>query len=509
MTNLNKTQHQQTNSGHFVILEEKILFSKSMLWELQKEAYSQFGTTAWTEKGVPFYLTSNPHTVRIYVNMFLSYIQDILNDKTKIHLDTSAPIYIFDLGAGSGRFAFLFLKQLLSDLADLNLQSLKFCYVITDIVQKNIDFCAAHPQMQDFIQKGILDFALYNHSQTKPLELLHHKVVLESPLKNPAALIANYFFDTIPQDLYKVSGGALMTGKITLSVPKEAIKNKRTEMDPAWINHLSARYDYSPYQPTETYSNNNIEAILKEYCLKFEEIPFLFPTGACQAIEYFRKLTKDSFLLLAGDQGVCTEEQIRAWGEPHIARHGSFSIAVSYHALKLYFENAGGGGLLTKEPDPLFVIIAAMLGGKIQDFPHIKCAFKNNMEAFEPSDYWKIVGAVEQECSSPSLKHILALLKLGNWDPINFNTFFESIRSKISSSSQQEQRQLCQAIENVWENFYWVSEDEGGFIMNLGVLYFEMKRFKEALTFFERAETLMGSTPALKQNIAICRRLAN
>jgi len=500
-----KTTHKKDNT---IILAKDELFSKSLLWKLQKEAYDQYGMQAWIEKGVPFYLTSNPHTAREYVNMTLAYLQDCLRIDSRTHIDTSAPIYIFDLGAGSGRFAFLFLKQLMAALDLLALHTLKICYVITDFVQSNLDFCAAHPQMQPFIQKGILDFALYDHSQTdQPIELILHNVKLKEPLKNPAILIANYFFDTIPQDLFKVVDGKLLAGKITLSVPKEAVSESHTEIDPAWINHLSASYDYTPYNPKDFYRNSNIDTVLNEYCQKFEGVPFLFPTGSCQTIEYFRKLTNNRFLLLASDQGVCTEEQVREWGEPHIALHGSFSIAVSYHALKSYFDNAGGIGLLTKQPDPLFVVLTAVIGGKKTDYPHLLLAFKNEFESFEPSDYWKIVSAVQTETPNPTLQHLLALLKLGNWDPVNFNAFFDAIRSQIPHSSPAMQRQLCDAIENVWENFYPVSPEEGGFIMNLGVLYFDMRHFEKALTYFERAESLSGKNPALTQNIAVCKQL--
>nr|MBA2727711.1 hypothetical protein [Parachlamydiaceae bacterium] len=435
-----KNSHPNDDSE---ILAKDELFSKSLLWKLQKEAYDQYGMQAWTEKGVPFYLTSNPHTAREYVNMAISYLQDCMREGSRTCIDTSAPIYIFDLGAGSGRFAFLFLKQFIAALDQLAMHNLKICYVITDFVQSNLDFCAAHPQMQPYIQKGILDFALYDHSQTEnPIELIIHKITLKSPLKNPAILIANYFFDTIPQDLFKVVDGTLQSGKITLRIPKEVRKDSKSDIDPAWINHLSASYNYTPYSPNDFYRNSVIDIVLNLYCQKFEGVPFLFPTGACQTIEYFRTLTNNRFLLLAGDQGVCTEQQVREWGEPHIARHGSFSIAVSYHALKSYFENAEGVGLLTTQPDPLFVIFTGVAGGKNEDYPHLLRAFQNEFEAFEPSDYWKIVGAVEMECPKPSLQHLLALIKLGNWDPVNFNTFFEPIRSQIPLSSPILQRQV-------------------------------------------------------------------
>lgn len=497
----------ETNS---LYIEKNALFSKSILWELQKSAYEKFGMQAWTEKGVPFYLTSNPHTAKEYVNIALGYIQDSLNIKGKTSIEPSEPLYIFDLGAGSGRFAFLFLKELTEALQVLNLERLNFCYVITDFVEENLIFCAEHPQMQSFIQSGRLDFALYDHSQSdQTLQLKFCKKRLSPPLPNPAIIIANYFFDTIPQDLFKVVDGQLMAGEITISVPKEEMLNLAEELDPELIGHLSATYHYTTYRPEDYYRNPTIDSVLKEYCRLFENSSFLFPSGAFQAIDYFRALTGDRLLLLAGDQGVCTEEQIREWGEPLISRHGSFSIAVSYHAIKKYFDAAGGIGLLTSQPDPLFVVMAAVLGKQPKEIPHFLLAFKNNFEAFEPSDYWKIVGAIDKECVNPSIELILSLIKLGNWDPVNLNTFLDAIRSQIPHSPPLVIRRLAHTIDQVWNNFYPVTPQEAGFVMNMGVLFFEMKRFKEALIYFRHAEALSGSTPSLQQNIAICQRLLN
>jgi len=487
------------------ILEKNIPFSKSMLWDLQKTAYMQFGMQAWTNKGVPFYLTSNPLTARQYVNVVIGYIQDCLKSDAKTTIDLSAPLMIFDLGAGSGRYAYLFLKQILEALEQLGLQELRICYVITDIVKSNLDFCAAHPQMQSFIRNGQLDFAIYDNEKKEDLKLLHSRQTLNAPLKNPAIIIANYFFDTIPQELFKPIEGRLFQGNITLKIPG-IFGQESAGIDPAWINKLTASFSYSPQHSNENDRSTPYLQVLNDYCEKFEGCPFLYPIGAFQAIDYFAKLSGQRLLLLAGDQGVCTEDQIREWGEPHIALHGSFSIAVSYHAIRSYFKYAGGDALLTSQSDPLFVVMTAVLGGKAADFPQMRFAFKNHLDAFEPSDYWKIASAFEQENFTPSLEHLLALLKLGNWDPVNFNAFFSAIRRQLPKATLRVQRQLADAIEAVWKNFYPVAPEEGAFVINLGVLLFEMRRYTDALAYFQRAQTLSGDSPLLQKNIAACEK---
>ena len=90
--------------------EKATRLSESLLWKLQNDAYSEFGIEAWSRQGVPSYITSNPFIARCYAHVVLGYIRDLIAQGTLV---ANEPIYLFDLGAGTGRFGFLFLKELL------------------------------------------------------------------------------------------------------------------------------------------------------------------------------------------------------------------------------------------------------------------------------------------------------------------------------------------------------------------------------------------------------------
>jgi tetratricopeptide (TPR) repeat protein len=486
-----------------VTIESGARLSESILWQLQKKAYMQFGMTAWIDKGVPSYITGHPFTTQRYVSVTIGYLQDCLKNRAKTAIDLNEPIYFFDLGAGSGRFAYAYLKQLFADLEILGLQDLKICYVMTDIVLGNIEFCRNHPLMQKWIEAGNVEFALFEHSQTTPLKLIISNKEL-TILKNPAIVIANYFFDTIPQDLFRIENDELQEGRITLSVPSEAVKGRLDDLDPTWIPKLTLNQHYVPCS-SQYYDNQGYNAILEEYRNAFNGATFLFPYGSFQVIDYFAKLSGDRFLLLAGDQGYCTPEQIQGWGVPEIAQHGSFSMSVSYHALAQYFKHLNGAAFLTQLPDPRFVVIAALLGGNASFFPLTHYAFKNTIDAFEPYDFWKISEAVvTSEAKDISLDWLLAILKLGYWDPTTFHHLYASIRQQLPKGKSSQKELLVKSIDKVWDQFYPVGNAEGDFIMNLGVLLFEMKRFDAAKLYFQRAFELSGSNPLLDRNIAAC-----
>jgi tetratricopeptide (TPR) repeat protein len=63
---------------------------------------------------------------------------------------------------------------------------------------------------------------------------------------------------------------------------------------------------------------------------------------------------------------------------------------------------------------------------------------------------------------------------------------------------------LLDTIHHVWEHFYPVSLEEGAFIMNLGVLLFEMHHYREALLFFERSLQVGKENALVYQNMAAC-----
>jgi tetratricopeptide (TPR) repeat protein len=487
-------------------IEENKKLSESILWDLQIEAYKQFGPSAWAKKGVPFYLTSNPLIAKQFSHVILGFLRDCIDPQATTPIDFSEPVYLFDLGAGSGRFGYLCIKHLLSLIDFLFPRKIRLKYVMTDISDDNIAFWQKHPSLQPYIHRGTLDFACYHHTQTKPLELIHNPQVLtKENVKNPIILICTYFFDTISQDLFRVKEGKLEEGRITLTTKEETI-NKN---DPALIETLEASYEYYPISlPEEYYPNQpELNKILKYYVKNLKEGSFLLPIGSFQSLQYFSALSRNRFFLLAGDQGVCTEEQIQRGGEPKISKHSSFSIAVNYHAIVKYLQQQQGFGWLTHFSDPKFVVLSGGLRGEEKGFPEAHLAFREQMDAFEPVHYWKLTDLSEEIIGKLTCDQLLILVQLGNWDPIVFHNFFTAIRNNVAFISDSAKNSLARTILHIWEHFYPIDNKEGPFIMNLGVILFEIGHYNEALYFFKKALEMIGEERDLLMNIAKCYRV--
>lgn len=489
------------------VLEQGVTLPKSSLWKLQANIFSKLGLEAWTKKGVPSYMTSNPFTAKRYANVVLSYIKDGLSPQSKNPIDPHQPIYIFDLGAGTGRFAFVFLKQFLKLIKGIHqFEQLTIRYVLTDIVESNLEFCRIHNYLQPFFDRGMLDLAYYRHDQSEPIHLQLADITLtKEKLVNPVILIGNYFFDTIPQDLFRYNHGVWEEGVVTVRAPEQT--NEKFFDDPYVLEKLQVEFNYRPIQHESKINYTNmplVHALIDEYSSKLDGIPFTIPLGALQSLHFFDELTNGRLLVIAGDQGYATIDQLKRSHEPRLAIHGSFSMAVNYHAIARYFDKKMGKGYLSVHSDPLFQVFLGVLGGHAEDYPELTIAHSEQIEAFEPKDYWNLATQVQSEWTNPSMETLLLILKLGSWDPMNFYTFYSLIREQLPNATDKQKDELRDAIHEVWENFYPIHPLEGEFIMNLGVLFFEMQRYAEALGFLQRSLMITGDNATTYTNMAAC-----
>lgn len=470
-------------------LEEEKKLSESILWQLQKTAYEDFGLSVWTHKRLPFYLTSTPMIAHQYANVVLGFIRDLKNQG----LDLTQPLYIFDLGAGTGRFSYLFLKHLLEILQQLFDENINIQYVMTDMVEENIEFWQKHSLLKPYIEKGVLDFAFYYHSQNAPLKLIRSgKEIGKGSLDHPVILLANYFFDSLPQDLFMVNQGQLFEGRITTKIKGEQDIDLAQKNDPKWIMQLEPTYTYHLIdQPANYYgAQTDLSKLLIEYSQHIEEGMFLFPLDAFKVFKYFNELCTREFLLVCADQGVASKEQVKAYSQPKISLHDTFSFPVDYYAFSFYFRQKAGKAWLTSLPDAQFVVMSAIGGKLLGQYRETQWAFRNAIDAFEPVDYWNMLTGMPEMNPPLSIENIIALLKLGQWDPVNLHHFWNAIQQQVSQASKSTKEKLARVIHRAWEEYFPVGLQEQVFIRKLALLLLMLDKPLEAGVFFERANKL-------------------
>src|SRR5690242_11625574 len=107
--------------GPLFEVETRQRLSRSILWKLQRSYFHRAGIEAWRGAAVPHYVTNNPALAHAYAEVFLGFLRD-----ARAELDPAEPVTIVELGAGSGRFAYLFLKAFTDLLRRSPLAGIRF-----------------------------------------------------------------------------------------------------------------------------------------------------------------------------------------------------------------------------------------------------------------------------------------------------------------------------------------------------------------------------------------------
>src|SRR5919109_2113756 len=128
------------------VLEAAVPLARSMVWQLQRTFYADQGIEAWSRSKVPQSVTTSPLIARAYAHIVDGYLRDI-----QPSLDPREPVYILELGAGSGRFAYRFLKALPPS------HHQRIVYVMTDASPSVIEFWRDNPRLRSFVDTGVLD----------------------------------------------------------------------------------------------------------------------------------------------------------------------------------------------------------------------------------------------------------------------------------------------------------------------------------------------------------------
>src|SRR6266849_7946971 len=134
------------------------------------------------------------------------------------------PMYVVELGAGSGRFAYRFLKALTALLEEASSVHQRFVYVMTDASASVLEYWRDNPRLRSFVEAGVLDFAHFDLLELAPLELLNTGVTLRAgAVANPVVVVANYIFDSIPQDAFTIKDGQLFANLVSISASTPAL----------------------------------------------------------------------------------------------------------------------------------------------------------------------------------------------------------------------------------------------------------------------------------------------
>lgn len=455
--------------------KQRYRFSEAPIWNIQRKYYEEKGLTAWNNDQVPQYITSNPMIATAYAEMIFGLLQDRANQG-----DRSEPVFIVELGAGAGRLAFHVLHELrqLRDYAGISLPEIR--YIMTDLAMSNVMAWKEHPALQSFITEGLLDFARFDAVHDTELNLVVSGTTLsEGDLQQPLIIVANYFFDSIPQELLYVSEGQIYEADVDVEYPEHYDSLNPTER----LDQITLNYEYrrAPEYEQETYPYRDVISMYQE---QLEDSHILFPAAGITCLERLNRLSQAGFLLITADKGDHLLDNWKFADPPELVLHGSFSLTANYHAIQHAFEQKGAMALFPPHHYKNINVGCILHLGKPMDFPNMRLAYRRCIERFGPDEFFSMKVWVDKNRDSMGLQQVLSFWRLGGYDAEFFIHYTKQISRLLPDANEEEIQDLLRGIELMWSSYY-VMEQRYDLALDAGLILFEMDMYEHSKRYLE------------------------
>ncbi|WP_373230702.1 tetratricopeptide repeat protein [Cohnella sp.] len=469
-------------------------FSEAPIWELQRSYYEEQGIKAWQNEVVPQYITSNPIIAAAYAEMIFGFLQD----RAKLGY-ASELVTIVELGAGSGQLAFLVLTELceLTEYAGFTLPP--FRYIMSDLAVKNISFWQQHRSLIPFVEKGILDFAKFDAVKDTELKLTQSGVLIRpGDLQQPLMVIANYFFDSIPQELIYMEDSKIYECKVSLQHPDGAADLSASEMLEKVI--LEYHYRRAADYERETYPYRDVIEIYRQ---KLDDSHILFPAIGMACLERLGQLSQQGFLLLTADKGDHRLENWEFAEPPKLIVHGSFSLTANYHAIQTFFERKGAQSLFTSHHYNNLNVGCILMLQDLNSYGNTRLAYRRFVDRFGPDDFFSMKQWFDGQLEQLEIRQILALWRLGGHDAQWLLQSAKRISSLLPTSNEAEMEDVRRGIHLMWKSYYPM-EGKHNLALDCGLLLYQMDLFKDARVFLERSLIHSEADSELLYHLAVC-----
>lgn len=464
------------------------------LWARQRRYFDEQGPDAWRLGDVPHYVTCHPAMAEAYAAL----IRGFLADRARIAgpADPAAPLHVIELGAGSGRFAYHFLCAIERRCQALGEPWPALRYVLTDVSEAILESWAAHPWLARFLEAGRLDIAAFDVERPRPLELrIGGATIAPGALVQPPVVIGNYLFDTIPQDVFQLRDGAVWRAHHDVIVPDGAAS--LTSADISW------RYEPLAAAP---YAEPPLDRLFESYRQALRDTHLVFPATGLRALDWLGRLSQQGLLLLAGDKGPLTLDALEGQGRPFVARHGSVSLPVNFHALAQACEAAGGLALRPARSDRSLNVVALVQTAEAAAHRHVQAAYLDVIAPFGPDGAYDLFCLARSRLDTLTFAEIVTALRFSHDDAHQFACFLPRLMALAESLDAEEQRELAELCERVWAGYFPLGEPLDLAAAIAGLLY-AIDAYRPALVFFERSLSIYGPDTGSLFNMAACHRL--
>lgn len=466
-------------------VESLTRLSQSKLWEIQQNYFRSMGIEAWKEE-VPSYVSSNNFIGYQYARLVLNCIKDWLH----LHPEyTDETFYIQELGCGTGKFSFHFISALKELMALYGLANHKVCFIITDLIQDNVDACKNNVKFAPFIEKKEVDFACVSVFDKDCLLQIQNKLRSEVIGTNLFIIIANYTFDCIRHDVF------LYQEKI-LKEMKLAIRSRFPNFDVKKSLHLKELKLEYQFDSLEETGKNDLDPILleflKEYTGTFQDqnVYIPFPVGAFEYFQYLQSDFAQPCFIIMGDKGITSKESLSLLSLPNLLSFdGCYSFTVNFDALALFCKKLGGDALLSENNND-FKVNVFCTKSTFSEFPTVQHYFKTGLDQSGPNDYSALYEVFMSNSYRFSLSALLSFLRWSEYDPQAYAVMHDRVIELLPSANPFLKMDWIKAVTKVEKNIYPIPFGEdvhnllGIFYQHCGMLEKALEVYHSSMSFF-------------------------
>lgn len=482
------------------IVESGKTLSQCLIWKMLEDYYEHAGQSAWDT--IPYHPTSNPFVGEVYADILISFLNDYLP-----RLKKNEPLYIIELGAGSGLFSCHVLSEFQRKRSYFHqLRRLELCYVMTDFTGANVSSWEERTELEPFVEAGLLDFAVYRPDIDSSLRLrLRGTELSPATVRNPVVAIANYFFDSLRHDFFHVDGEELKEARLTFFTEQEISA-------PLTLGDLTKEDSFESVSAAY-YTDDLLNQVLLSYGRELGEASVLFPIGAFDCIRNLRRLSHDQLMLLSTDLGFKEIDHMRGHaGVPYDPHDRVVYYMVNYHAIGRYFEELGGSAFSTPENHVLNSTVCLLLPKKAEPLEQTTHYLNEILLKKNPvSNLYALQGPAHLvsagENASATFKSCIAFVQLTNCDSAFFAHCGVVLSQIIDHLDAAERGVLREVLGRVHGNLYPASFAKRTVLSLLYRLYYGLGLFDECLRASEEFLSTYGPDSYACYYIAVCNEI--
>ncbi len=476
-----------------LLLDAMKPFHDSMIWQLNRAYYKDIGIDAWSSGAVPHNITSNSYVGKTYASLIYAMLKDLAR---KSKLDK---VYIIELGSGHARLCFHVLKHLDKMVGQSAIPLPDYCFVLSDIVEKNLEFFADHPQLMPYYSEGKCDYTYFDAMGSDEIQLRHSKInIKKGQLDQLVIVIGNYFFDSIPQDLYHIQNQSIVECYLELSSKNENIQNQGRDIA---FDDIDFRFEEK--SNVKVYDDAYLNEILEGYKMSIVDSHILFPDAGLKCLETIRKFSTFGMMVLSMDKGFHLLSDIDYKPLPDFVTHGSFSFQVNYHAFEQYCKNLKGHASFPEGSNFHVELACLLCVPSANTYVDTIASYEKNVNEFGPDDYYGMTKNHYTTMGKMSMKDMLYLIRFSAFDSMFFYNILPSFKKSLAKISNKERVKIGECLRNIWEMYFNIKEPFD-LAFELGGMFFDLGYYEDALSAFDHSIEGFGLSEDVSYNKALC-----